>query len=134
MVSHHLRHLVASYSYKFYRYSTPDHFWTTGPILATKFGPPDQNFRYRPLHVTILRDQVRKVRVTRTLYGKCIRFLCSQEVNTNLRYLRKGYLMLYESLRFHQNPFIRCEGIGHCSTPCKFFWGCAKLRTPRRTL
>ena len=42
--------LAALGSEKFYRYSTPDHFWLgrtnfsnqiwVGPILATKFGPP----------------------------------------------------------------------------------------------
>ena len=56
-------------------------------------------------------------------YVKYICFLCSQEININLKYLQKGYLMLYESLKFHQNSLVRFEVIGHYSTLCKF-WGC----------
>ena len=61
-----LTRLAARGSYKFYRYSTPDYFWSDridfgnqiwspGPILGDKMVrpdrfSPDQNFRYRLIH------------------------------------------------------------------------------------
>ena len=32
--------------------------------------------------------------------------------------------MLYESLKFHQNPLVHCKPLGHYSILCKF-WACS---------
>ena len=39
--------------------------------------------------------------------------VCSLKINTVLRYLEKGFLMLYELLKFHEDPLLCCEVTGH---------------------
>ena len=57
-----------------------------------------------------------------TLFTKFVRFLFShgitRGINTKLKYLWEGYLILYIPLRFCQDPSIHVDVTGHNLTQC----------------